>query len=129
MPMLTTPTAILGALRTAGFSLPHLQGLFRHPLLNAEGSPVDPQVHGFEVIWTGGGCEALQRPVGGFLIALTSDDGCNLPEPHEWREALIGVYRAGEEEDVVCVTGQTWLELVDFVDLELAQMAADAGEV
>lgn len=123
MQMPTSPSSILATLHEAGFTLPHLQGLFRHPMLSEDGTPIDPIAYGFEVAFTGGGCEAFHRSVGDFLMVLTSEDGCYLPEPHEWRDALIGVYRHGEDEDIVCVSGQAWLALVDYVDLELARLS------
>ncbi|MDU4254591.1 hypothetical protein [Pseudomonas sp.] len=119
----------LATLRAVGFTLPHLQGLFRHPLLDAEGAPVDPTVHGFSHMDTGGGCEALVLQLGQFSILLTGDDGASIPEPSEWADALIGVYRDFDEEreEVALFNGLQWLEMavgVDFDTKTAAELSA-----
>ncbi len=112
-----TMTATLNTLREAGFKLPHEQGLFHHPLLSPNGSPVDPREFGFTYAHTGGGCEALEMVLGSFLIMITCEDGCTIPDPEEWQQALIGVYRNDDDRDeVALLTGQEWLQLLAAVE-------------
>lgn len=113
----------LDCLREAGFTFPHELGLFRHPMLTADGQPIDPQAHGFAIRETGGGCEALELHIGEFVMVVTHDDGCYVPEPHEWSDALIGIYRADRSVEVIevaLVTGQQWLKLVEEAEASAA---------
>ncbi|MGG2621682.1 hypothetical protein [Pseudomonas aeruginosa] len=123
------------ALKNSGFKFPHESGLFRHPLLNGEGNTVDPLALGFNIIGTGGGCEALELAVGEFLIWITADDGCSTPAEAEWADSLIGIYRAEDREEVAMLTGLQWLEMVgslvssiptdqDFDNKNLSELSA-----
>ena len=108
-----TKTDALKALRVAGFKFPHELGLFHHPLLDDSGRAINPCDLGFDVAYTGGGCQALQLVVGDFLIMLTGEDGCHIPELEDWAENLIGVYHNSDErEEVALLTGLEWQELM-----------------
>lgn len=102
----------LAALRSAGFVFPLEKGLFRHPLRSNDGAQIDPRVNGFELITTGGGCEAFELNFGKFRILLTDENG-QLPI-RDWEQALIGVYPMAYEdgEDVATVTGKEWMEML-----------------
>lgn len=104
---------LLVSIRASGFKLPHEQGLFAHPLLDANGAPIDPREHGFNVAHTGGGCEALELELGEFLIMITCDGGSSIPDQDEWAESLIGIYLINDDRDeVALLTGLEWQELV-----------------
>lgn len=100
------------ALKELGFQFPHELNLFAHPLLDAEGNTVDPRTLGFDVVHTGGGCMALELKIGEFVVCLTSEDGCSLPEEVDWAENLIGVLQGDDREEVGMFTGLDWLEVV-----------------
>lgn len=107
-----TTVEVAQALKDSGFNFPHELGLFLHPMLNDKGDTVDPLSLGFTIIGTGGGCEALELTVGEFVILITSDDGCSIPDEAEWVDSLIGIYRSVYQEELAMFTGLQWLEMV-----------------
>lgn len=109
--MLNIPEAAQ-PLKDAGFQFPHELGLFSHPFLDDAGDTIDPVTLGFEPVHTGGGCMAHELVVGDYVLCLTSEDGCSLPEEPYWYENLIGVLRAGDREEIAVLTGLEWLEVV-----------------
>lgn len=109
---MTSTTNAIQTLKDAGFVFPHELGLFRHPMLTEDGSTIDPREQGFNLIGTGGGCEALEITVGDFVLMLTGEDGCSVPAESEWAQAFIGVYQAAGDEEIAMLTGVQWLEVV-----------------
>lgn len=109
--MLNLPDTVR-PLKDVGFQFPHELGLFSHPFLDDAGNTIDPTALGFVPVHTGGGCMALELVVGDYVLCLTSEDGCSLPEEPYWYENLIGVLRASDREEVAVLTGLQWLEAV-----------------
>lgn len=97
------PVEVHNALLAAGFNVPKT-----HPLFALDGSPKDPAVEGFEVVHTGGGCEALRCDYGRFYMLLTSDDGSNVPDPEDLQSSLVGVYRRADDEMLADASAAEW---------------------
>lgn len=81
----------------------------RNPYLSPCGRfEVDPVlVYGFEEVWTGGDCKALDLVLpDGSVLRLTNEDGLSIPEPGEWESAIIGRLNGDHEDIAWCVLGE-----------------------
>lgn len=107
---------------TVLISFEHKGVVIFNPFIAESGNrPVSPAHYGFKVVGTGGGCEALIRPLpDGRTIWLTDLGGLTLPVTAE--DALIGLF-SDEGEQLECH------RLPTADDLEQISSGAETAEL
>lgn len=107
----TFPMTVVGDVQSKAeydaslLSFEHNGVQIRNPYLSPDSTTlVDPvSAYGFEEVWTGSGCRALELTLpSGMKLTLTDDGGSDIVEPHEWHESLIGATNAQGDTLAYC---------------------------